>query len=85
MATSVYALCMLTSALCAVLLFRAYRRTPTRLLLWSSFSFVGWAVANALVFVDLVMLPNIDLSVLRTAASVVAVSLLLYGLIWDPA
>jgi hypothetical protein len=76
---------MLTSALCAILLLRAYRREPTRLLLWSSFSFVGWAVANALVFADLVVLPTTDLSLARTWTSIVAVALLLWGLVWDAA
>ena len=85
MATMVYVLCLFTSALCAGLLFREYRRTTLRLLLWSSLSFVGWALNNALVFTDLVVLPQLDLSMLRTAVSLVAISLLLYGLIWDAA
>ena len=83
MATSVYILCTITSAFCAALLLREYRRTSARLLLWSSLSFVGWAVNNALVFMDLVVLPELDLSVLRTAMSLIAVSLMLYGLVWD--
>jgi hypothetical protein len=83
MATSVYVLCMLTSAFCAVLLLREYRRTASRLLLWSSLSFVGWAVNHALVFMDLVVLPDIDLAPLRTLTAVVAISLLLYGLVGE--
>lgn len=83
MAMSVYILCMVTSAFCAVLLLREYRRTSARLLLWSSLSFVGWAINNALVFMDLVVLPDVDLSILRTVMSLVAVSLMLYGLVWD--
>jgi hypothetical protein len=85
MATSVYVLCMLTSGFCALLLLREYRRTRTRLLLWSSLSFLGWALNNALVFADLVVLPGVDLSLARTSMSLVAVSLMLYGLIWDTA
>ena len=85
MATIVYLLCTVTSAFCAILLAREYRRTSARLLLWSSLSFAGWAVNNALVFTDLVVLPSTDLSLVRTATSVVAVSLLLYGLVWDAA
>lgn len=83
MATSVYALCMVTSAFCAALLFREYRRTSVRLLLWSSLSFVVWALNNAFVFMDLVVFPNVDFSVTRTATSLVAVTLMLYGLVWD--
>lgn len=83
MAISVYILCMVTSAFCAALLLREYRRTSARLLLWSSLSFMGWALNNALVFMDLVVLPELDLSITRTAMSLVAVSLMLYGLVWD--
>jgi hypothetical protein len=82
-ATSVYILCTITSAICAAQLLREYRRTSARLLLWSSLSFAGWALNNALVFMDLVVLPDVDLSVLRTAMSLIAVSLMLYGLVWD--
>jgi hypothetical protein len=60
MAAAVYVLCMLTSAFCAVLLFREYRRSRARLLLWSSLSFVGWAANNAFVFLDFVVLPMVD-------------------------
>ena len=85
MATAVYLLCMLTSAFCAVLLLREYRRSRARLLLWSSLSFVGWATNNALVFTDMVVLPGGDLSLVRAVAALIAISLLLYGLIWDAA
>jgi hypothetical protein len=85
MATTVYALCTLTSGFCAVLLWREYRRTAERLLFWSSLSFAGWAVNNATVFMDLVVLPAVDLSLMRTGMSLAAVSLMLYGLVWDGA
>jgi hypothetical protein len=85
MAIGVYLLCMLTSTFCAVLLLREYRRSRARLLLWSSLSFVAWAANNALVFADLVLFPTLDLAVLRAAVAVGAVSLLLYGLLWDAA
>ena len=58
MATAVYFLCALTSAACATLLFRMYwrhRRHATRLALWSSLSFLGFAMSNTLVFADLVI------------------------------
>jgi hypothetical protein len=85
MAAIVYVLCALTSGLCAVLLLREYRRGRSRLLLWSGLSFVGWAVNNVLVFADLIMWPAYDLSAVRAGASLIAVTLLLYGLIWDAA
>lgn len=84
MAAAVYLLCAVTSALCAALLIREYRRRPrTRLLLWSSLSFTALAVSNALVFTDFVVLPDVDLSVVRAATACAAVALLLFGLVWE--
>lgn len=86
MATAVYMLCMLTSGFCAALLLREYRRAKARLLLWSSLSFAAWAVNNALLFIDLVILPaSIDLSVVRAVSGLIAITLLLYGLVWEAA
>jgi hypothetical protein len=83
MASAVYLLCTLTSALCAALLLREYKRSSTRLLFWSGLSFAGMAVTNALVFTDFILVPQIDLSVVRAATLCIAVALLLYGLVWD--
>ena len=79
----VYALCALTSVVCSTLLFRAYGRNRTRLLLWSSVSFAGLAANNIRLFVDLIMVPATDLSLVRALAALVAVSVLLFGLTWD--
>lgn len=83
MGETVYALCAATSALCAVLLFNGYRRSRTRLLFWSSLCFVGLAVNNILLFIDLIVVPEIDLFMWRTSAALLGMCLLLYGLIWD--
>jgi uncharacterized membrane protein len=78
-ATLVYLLCMLTSAVCAGLLVRAYLRDRTRLLLWTAISFVCLAINNALVFADLVIVgPILDLRPYRLAAAFAAVCALLY-------
>ena len=83
MAVAVYILCVMTSTFCATLLLREFLRTRARLLLWSSLSFAAFAVNNALVFMDLVVLPSSDLSLFRALAALLAIVLLLYGLIWD--
>lgn len=83
MAAFVYILCALTSVLCAALLLRASRRTPSRLLFWSGNSFIALALANVLLFVDLVMVPNYDLLLLRNIMTFSGVAMLLYGLIWE--
>lgn len=79
----VYALCLITSVLCAVLLLRAYRRNRTSLLMWSSLCFAGLAINNILLLVDLVMVPSIDLQLVRTGSGVVALTLLAFGLVWE--
>ncbi len=83
MAEVVYLLCALTSTFCAFLQVRSYRRQRTRLLLWSSACFVGLAINNVMLFVDLVMVPELDLNIVRTGFALVAVLMLVVGLIWE--
>lgn len=83
MGTVVYGLCALTSLACAFLLLRGYRESGVRLLLWSGLCFLGLATNNVILFVDLRVVPELDLSVWRTLPAVLGVGLLLYGLIWD--
>jgi heme/copper-type cytochrome/quinol oxidase subunit 4 len=81
--TAVYALCALTSIACAVLLLRGYARSRVRLLLWSGLCFVGLALNNVVLFVDVRMLPATDLSLIRTIPAVAGIAILIYGLIWE--
>ena len=87
MAELVYLLCALTSAGCAVLLLRRFAQVRSRrgsgLLLWSSVSFSGLAVANSVLFIDLVLFPSIDLSLLRAVVGAVSSVALVIGLIWE--
>lgn len=83
MSVAVYLLCALTSLACVVMLLRSYLANRSRLLLWSSLCFIGLAVNNILLYVDLVVVPNIDLSIWRHLATLCGLVLLLYGLIWD--
>jgi hypothetical protein len=82
-AAVVYVLCALTSLACAVLLERGYRRSRARLLFWSSLCFFGLFLNNSLLFVDLILLPDIDLSIVREVPALVGIALLLYGMIWE--
>ena len=83
MATFFYLMCALVLLLCGILLTRAYLRSHLRLLLWSAICFLGLAISNLLVFVDLIMLPEIDLYIARLAVASAAMMILLYGLIWE--
>jgi hypothetical protein len=83
MAEIVYLLCALASLWCALALFRTYMRRRTPVLLWSSCCFVGLAVNNGVLFVDLVLLPAFDLSLVRAAVGAAANLALVVGLVWD--
>jgi hypothetical protein len=83
MAEVVYVLCALTSIICALLLFRGFRRTGTRLLFWSAWSFVWLALNNLLLFVHLILVPTMDLGILRAATAFIGLMVLVFGLIWE--
>lgn len=77
----VYLLCALTSFTCMALLMRHYFRTRLPLLFWSGMGFLLFAMANTVLFIDLVLVPNRDLSILRNGITLAGVIVLLYGLI----
>lgn len=80
-AEAIYLLCTLTSLLCGFLLTRAYLRSRVPLLAWSAVCFYGFCLNNALVFLDLVVFSNYDLSPIRVLPAAAGVALLCYGLI----
>jgi hypothetical protein len=83
-AAAVYLLCAVTSFACALLLFRAYRRTPVRMLFWCTICFVGWTINNILLFVDLAATPpSVDLSMWRALPALFGLLALIYGLLAD--
>ena len=81
--TLVYTLCFATSTLCAFLLGRSFRSTRSRLLFWSALCFALLAVVNFIVVLDMLVYPDIDFRPIRLWLSLVAVSVLLFGFIWD--
>lgn len=85
MAEAIYALCALASFVCAVLLIRGYRRTRLRLTLLACLCFSGLALNNLLLFIDLAVVPQVDLSLLRGIVAVAALLLLVIGLAWEAA
>ena len=81
--TLVYSLCFLTSATCAVLLGRTFLRSRARMLFWSAACFTLLAAVNLLVVLDLVIYPTVDYRSPRLWLSLAAVTVLLFGFIWD--
>jgi hypothetical protein len=82
-AEAVYVLCMLTCLVCAVLLGLGYRRSRAPLLLWSSLCFVFLTLNNLLLFLDLIVFPQIDLGPLRDWSALLGMVVLVFGLIWN--
>ena len=81
MAEAVYILCAATSIVCGVLLLRGYHLSGTRLLLWASLCFLGLAINNVMLFIDVIILPQVDLFWWRTLPAVGGMLVLMYGLI----
>jgi hypothetical protein len=80
----VYILCALAGLGCAVLLARAFFRTRTRLLLWSSVCFAALAINSILVVVDEIVLPVQDLRLARLGVAVMGLLLMAWALISQP-
>ena len=83
MSGAVYLLSAATSCLAAAMLLRGYWNSGVRLLFWSGLCFVGLTIDNIALYVDLIMVPDLDISVWRRLPGLLSLSLLLYGLIWD--
>lgn len=79
----IYLLSAATCLLCAILLLRTYAQRHVRLLLWSGLCFVGLMVENLMLYVDIFVLPDINLAVWRKLPGLIALSLLVFGLIWE--
>ena len=79
----VYILCAATSTLCAILLIRGYRQSRARLLLWSAACFIGLALNNVLLVIDIRTGDAVDLSVWRMIPAIVGAGALLYALVWE--
>jgi hypothetical protein len=80
----IYSLCALTSFACFVLLWRSWRAAGHRLLFWSALCFAALSVNNVMLVIDKLLLPTqVDLTLWRLVAALVAVLLLLFGLVWE--
>ena len=76
----IYLLCAATSLVSSYMLLRYYLARRTSLLLWSCIGFLGLAVNNVLVYLDLVTFPQVDISMARAVAGAFGILALVYGL-----
>ena len=81
--TLVYSLCLVASALCAGLLFRAWRRDRSRLLLWTAAAFGFFALNNLALVLDMIVFVDVQLWPARMIPSLLGFGILLYGFVWE--
>lgn len=77
----VYLFCAITNIGCAVLLFRSYVRSRSRLVFWGFVFFFCFALSNIVLFFDLGVLPSIDMSPYREALTLIGLVAMIFGLI----
>lgn len=84
MAAIVYILCAITSLVCAIMLFKAFQRNKFRLLFWSCLGFTGFAVNNILLFIDVIVFPDVTYIIyFRTIPAVIGMIVMIYGLVME--
>lgn len=79
----IFLLCALTALLCSGLLYKAYRSSGYKLLLWGSVCFAGMTLNHILLIIDRFVVTYVDLSPWRLTITLLSLIVFLYGLIWD--
>ena len=80
---TLYSLAIVTSLGCTVLLVRGYRTRRYPLLLWSAICFACLTANNVLLFVDMLVVPSVDLRLWRLLTALTGVVCMLYAFIWE--
>lgn len=80
---TLYLLAIVTSLACTVLLFRGYSTSRVRVLMWSAICFTCLTLNNVLLFLDLIVLPEVDLRIVRHVTALVGVLFMIYGFMYD--
>lgn len=77
----VYAMCAITCATCTFLLLRGYMRSKMNLLLWSTLCFTCLTLTNIFVYIDLILIEEINFLTVRNILTFLGLSILIYGMI----
>ena len=77
----VYVLSVLVGAACAVLLFKAHRRSPSGLLLSAAICFAGLALNDLGLIVDVFVLPDVSIVAIRSLPAVIGLAVLVRALV----
>lgn len=81
MAETVYLLCAVTSLGCTLLLLKAYTTQKTSLLLWSGICFLFLFLNNLVLFIDLALVTQVDLSLYRNLLILIGVFIFIKELV----
>lgn len=81
--SAIYLMCFVTCLGCSILLWRGYRNTATRLLLWGAMGFFILGVSNLLLFADLVLYPAGSLATVRSLFTLFGLAVFLVGLVFE--
>jgi Family of unknown function (DUF5985) len=84
MATAVYVLSALISIACTVLLVRSFIANRSGLLFWAALCFLGLSLNNVILFIDKVVVTDVDLSTWRSIPALAGLLVLAFGLLWEP-
>jgi hypothetical protein len=83
-ATAVYVLSALISIACTVLLVRSFIANRSGLLFWAALCFLGLSLNNVILFIDKVVVTDVDLSTWRSIPALAGLLVLAFGLLWEP-
>ena len=79
-AVIVYLLCAVTCWACTVFLLRGFFLRRSDLLYWCALAFCAFGVGNVLLCVDGLLVPLVDLMLLRNFITLLGIALMLRGL-----
>lgn len=83
MAALVYILSTLTCGVCAYIQFRQFFKMRVKLLMWIAICFAGLTLNNALLIVDILLVPLTDFSISRLIVADFSVAILAVGFVWE--
>jgi hypothetical protein len=78
-----YIVCAAIALLCAAALLKGYWQSRAPLLLWCGLFFAAMVVENAILFFDVVVVPHVDLLLVRRSVALAGALVLVYGLTRD--
>lgn len=83
MSSVTFILCTIISLISAILLMRSAKGPQGRFLFWGAIYFLGAALNNILLYIDAVVVPDVDWALAPNLVGLVSIAILIYALIWE--